>query len=129
MLALAYVQKPHFEKAVGELQTAIALSKGEPGQVAVLGYTYGVSGQRDEALKILHQLEKLSKERYVSAAYIALIYVGLGEKDAAFEWTHKAYEERSTWLARLKLLPVLDSIRSDSRFRRGSAGRAPAVTS
>jgi hypothetical protein len=41
---------------------------------------------------------------------------GLGEKDRAFEWLEKAYEERSDLLVYLKVEPRLDSLRGDPRF-------------
>ena len=47
---------------------------------------------------------------------IAVIYVGLGDKDHAFDWLDKAYAERSSWMSWLKVDPRLDSLRSDPRF-------------
>ena len=48
---------------------------------------------------------------------ILLIYIGLGEKDKAFEWLDKAYEQREGWNIQLKVDPVFDSLRSDPRFQ------------
>jgi hypothetical protein len=56
------------------------------------------------------------KQRYVSPYTIATIYAGLGEKDQAFKWLEKAFEERDIWLMNLKVDPVLKSLRSDQRF-------------
>jgi hypothetical protein len=47
---------------------------------------------------------------------IAAIYTALGEKDQAFAWLDKAYEERDSWMNYLKLDPRLDSLHSDQRF-------------
>jgi hypothetical protein len=65
---------------------------------------------------VLGQLEELSKQKYVPAFFIAIIYVGLGEKDQAFEWLEKAYQERNPNLVNLKVQPIFDPIRSDPRF-------------
>lgn len=46
-----------------------------------------------------------------------MIYVGLGEKDEAFAWFEKAYEERASWLVWFKTDPMLDALRSDPRYR------------
>jgi hypothetical protein len=43
-------------------------------------------------------------------------YVGLDEKDEAFGWFEKAYQQRSWWVVWIKMDPKLDSLRSDSRF-------------
>ena len=61
-------------------------------------------------------MKQLSKQRYVSSYYIALIYAGLGEKDLAFEWLENAYKERSDLLVYLNRDPRLDSLRPDPRF-------------
>jgi hypothetical protein len=46
-----------------------------------------------------------------------MIHAGLGEKDKAFEWLEKAYQERSEELLFLKVEPVLDPLRADPRFQ------------
>ena len=47
---------------------------------------------------------------------MALICVGLGQKDQAFEWLERAFDDRSIMLVWLKTEPRLDTIRSDPRF-------------
>jgi hypothetical protein len=66
---------------------------------------------------VLNELNRLSRKRYVSPYDVAAIYVGLGEKDQAFKWLERAYEERSEFLIWIKVNPALDSIRADSRFQ------------
>jgi hypothetical protein len=72
---------------------------------------------RGSALRVLGQLEELSQRRYVSPVSFALVYMGLSEKDQAFAWLEKAYEEHSDSLVGLKRLPEYDSLRSDPRFQ------------
>ena len=84
---------------------------------AALGRAYAVAGKRDEALKMLNELKERAKRSYVSPVGIAIIYVGLGEKEQAFSWLEKAYEDRSTWLIFLKVEPRFDPLRSDPRFQ------------
>ena len=57
------------------------------------------------------------KQKYVSPYFIALVYVGLGEKDQAFAWLEKAYQERHPYLILIKVEPVFDVLRSDPRFQ------------
>ncbi|HKZ79703.1 MAG TPA: hypothetical protein VJ124_15625 [Pyrinomonadaceae bacterium] len=57
-----------------------------------------------------------AKQRYVSSASIALIYSALGDQDQTFAWLEKADRERDGNLARLKVDPRFDSLRSDPRF-------------
>ena len=117
LLAFPYAQKAMYDEAIAEAQKAMDLAGGGiPLFVAQLGIIYSYSGKRDEAKKVLDELYELSKHRYVSPFYTALIYVGLGQKDQAFEWLEKAHEERDHPLETLKVEPMLDSVRSDPRY-------------
>jgi hypothetical protein len=75
-----------------------------------------LSGKRAEAQTNLNELQEISKQRYVSPAAIAMIYAALGDKDQAFAWLEKANKAHDALLARLKVDPRFDSLRSDPRF-------------
>ena len=47
---------------------------------------------------------------------VGVVYGGLGEKDEAFAWLDKAYEERSEDSVLLKAHPIFDPLRSDPHF-------------
>ncbi len=117
-IGLAYVQKRMYEKAIAELQEAVALGAvGGPSLYpALLAYAYAVSGRKTEARKILNELKQQMKQRHVSPFNIAEIHTGLGEKDRAFEWLEKAYEEHDEDLVFIRD-PILDPLRSDPRFQ------------
>ena len=72
--------------------------------------------ERSLALRALKELRELSNKRYVPSASFAIIYVGLGDKEQAFTWLEKAYEERSR-LPMLKIDPIWDPLRADPRFK------------
>jgi hypothetical protein len=81
-----------------------------------LGHALGVSGDRAEAQRVLDEMKDLSTRRYVPPESIAVVYVGLGDRDRAFQSFEKAYRERSmdSWVyPDLRL----DPIRSDPRFK------------
>jgi len=69
-----------------------------------------------EAQKTLDQLIERSKREFVLPFSIAMVYVGLGEKDQALVWLQKAYEYRDLILPGLKHDPTWDSLRSEPRF-------------
>ncbi len=112
IMGLSYVQKKMYEEGISELQKA----KDNPDSRALLGYGYAVAGKRSEAQNILEELQRLSKRKYVASAPVAIIYIGLGEKDKALERLEKAYDERLWEMAMLKVNPVFDPLRSDPRF-------------
>jgi len=111
-----YLQKQMYKEAIAELQAAVQLSGNSTIACAMLGHAYAASGNKEEALKMLNELKKRSEERYVPSYWIGMIYIGLGDKDQSFAWLNKAYEERSAWLAWLKVEPRFDSLRPDERF-------------
>jgi len=83
------------------------------GQLASL---YARANRKDDARKLLEELQQQAQERYVAPYWIAMIYVGLDENDNAFKWFEKAYEERSWFLIFIKMDPWMDSVRSDPRY-------------
>jgi len=104
-------------QAVSEYQKAVELSGANQDALAALAYGYVGIGKVAEARKILHDLEQKSASE-ISPYAVATIYAGLGEKQKAFEFLEKAYQERSVELSwSLKADPRLDSLRSDARFQ------------
>ncbi|PYU77620.1 MAG: hypothetical protein DMG50_30260 [Acidobacteria bacterium] len=115
-LGRAYALKGMYQDAIAAFQKGLDVSGGAPNYLSFLGYTYGVWGKRNEARKILRQLNQLSKRKYVSPYEIGLVYIGLGEKDMAFDWLQKAVADRSIPLVRLKAWEEMASLRSDPRY-------------
>jgi len=117
-LSFLYLQQGLHDDAISEAQKALALSGGENTLfAAILGYIYSMSGKIEKAKKVLTKLEKLSKQKYVSPYLVALIYLGLEQKEEALELIEKAYEQRDNRLMYLKIDPMLDPLRSDPRFK------------
>jgi tetratricopeptide (TPR) repeat protein len=90
---------------------------GSPVYISALGYAYAASGEKDKARKSLEELRELSKRRYVSPYWIAMLYAGLGDSDKAFEWLEMAYTEKSGGMVWLQAESQWDTIRSDPRFQ------------
>ena len=118
-LPAAYEQKGNYDKAIAEFKKAVLLQGANAESsfsLSGLGHVYGVSGKKAEARAVLDKLKQKSRQEYISAVHIALVYAGLGEKDQAFAWLEEAYKERSFQMQGLKLDPRWDSLRSDPRF-------------
>jgi hypothetical protein len=94
----------------------LELSMNWPIALSVLGNVYGVSGDKASAQKILDTLAELSSKKFVSSYGVATVYTGLGEKDKAFQWLNKAYDERSNWLVWLKADPRWAPLKTDKRY-------------
>ncbi|HEY9503186.1 MAG TPA: winged helix-turn-helix domain-containing protein [Pyrinomonadaceae bacterium] len=116
VLGHTYAASGQFDQAIVYAEKAVELSERAPGALGILGMIYGLAGRKAEAQKILQELLKLNERRYVTPAAIAYVYIGLDNKDEAFAWLDKAYQENSNFLAYLKQVPVADPLRSDPRF-------------
>ena len=117
MLGLAYKAKGDFPRAVAEGEKAREDESSIAWPLAELGHTYAVSGRKDEAEKILHELESRSKTRYVPAYHFAEIRLGLGNKEQAVTMLEKACADRSMLLTFVTSDPEFNSLRSDPRFK------------
>ena len=115
-LAHVYEQKALFEEALSELQLGMSLSSDSTFALARLGHGHAMAGRADKAHAVLDRLNALSKERYVSPYDIAMIHVGLQDKESAFTSLENAFEQRSLWMGYLNMEPQLDPLRSDARF-------------
>ena len=122
-----YLQQGKREEALAELRKADQMEVRLFTKVA-LGYGYAVSGQKEKALATLDEMRRESSDRPVPAFYLAMLYTGLGQKDAAFKWLRQAYQERAYRMIYLKVDPAFAILRSDPRFSRllRDIGLAPA---
>ena len=116
-LGLAYEEVGNWGAAISQFKMAATLSGGNPGMLSALSYAQAKSGQRDQALKTLHQLHLLSARRYVAADHIAMAHIGLGNDDEALTLLEKAFRERSSWLVTLAIEPRTARVRSNPKFQ------------
>ena len=116
--AFCLVAMGRYDESIAELQKAIALAVDVAVAIptGVLGYCYGKSGRRNEALRILDELEELSKRRYVSPMARALTYAGLGD-ERMFDALEDAYQQRAHSLIWLNVVPWWDDVRAHPRFQ------------
>jgi eukaryotic-like serine/threonine-protein kinase len=111
-----YEQMGMYPQAQQAYQSILAFAPHDPALLALLGHVYAVSGKTEAARDIISQLQQMSGSKYVPSLYVALIYIGLVEKDQAFAWLDKAYGERCDFLVYLPTDPMADPLRSDPRF-------------
>ena len=115
-MGLSYAQKGMYKEAIAEFEKAVSASSGSPLMRAEYANTLALSGDTNKAQAELNNLIEMSNQKYISAYHIAAIYVGLKDKDHAFEWLEKAFQDRADWMAFLKVDPRFDSLKSDPRF-------------
>ncbi len=114
VLGIVLGLQKHHDEAIAELQKAVELSKGGSVPLSALGYVYAVTGRRVEAEQILAKLLTLSEQNIVAPLYVALVYMGLGDKEQVFAWLEKI---KGKHMMRLVVIDErFDSIRDDPRL-------------
>ena len=115
--ASGYIEKGMYAEAIASARRATELSPAQTVSLAYEGFALARSGDRETARANLDKLLKLSSERFVPATHIALIYVGLGEREKALEWLEKGFEQRDPKMTFLKVEPKWADLRSEPRFQ------------
>jgi tetratricopeptide (TPR) repeat protein len=113
---VAYSEKGMHEEAIAALQTAAGIDDS-PLIRGVLACVLARAARRTEAQHIIDELITASKSKFVSQTSIAMGYVGLGEKDKAFEWLDKSlasHDEQIVWIYKH---PMFAPLRDDPRYK------------
>jgi len=111
-LAGAFYFKGMHAEALDELKKL-----GEQPDNPWLWGLYAKMGRRDDARRVADNLTRISTQEYVDPFGVAILYTGLGDKDQAFTWLEKAYQDRSAMMVQLKVEAIFDPLRSDPRFQ------------
>ena len=115
-LSQVYVKKGQTIEAQAEAEKCLELTKQSARFFSNLGFIRAVSGKRSEALTLVKELEDKYAKQQADATHIAVIYAGLREKDQAFAWLEKAFQDRSSLLVDLRVEFPFASLHEDSRF-------------
>jgi tetratricopeptide (TPR) repeat protein len=114
-LGMAYLLKGRPVEAFDEFQKADLLMHGFRRR-ALLGWAYGIAGKTAAARRILNEFLGETSHEPVPALAIAQVYIGLGDKDRAFEWLQKAVDQRDLEVT-LQWDSPYEPLRSDPRFQ------------
>ena len=117
LLGWAYANQGRYQDGIEEIQKSLTLDGMDASLSPDLAYIDALTGKKQEAQDILARLLALSKQVPVASGYIALVYIGLGNREQALNWLEKAYDQHSTLMQWLKTDPRFDSIRSEPRFQ------------
>jgi tetratricopeptide (TPR) repeat protein len=109
------IQEGNIRAAIPKMQKAAAMES--PAFVtAWLGYAYGASGDRAQAMAQMEELKKRSLRRVVTDFNLSIVYLGLGDRERALDYLERAYAADSQWMGWLKNDRIFDPLRSEPRF-------------
>jgi eukaryotic-like serine/threonine-protein kinase len=144
-LGWVYCYQRRFEESVAQLETAIAIdpdyhaakaflgmtllcmgkypeaieslnqARMIPGAAGLLGLAYARLGRTDQARELLAEMQR---GPVVNPHSLAIVHMGLGEVDQAFEWLERGIGEFTMMVNFAAVNPVLDPLRGDPRFGR-----------
>jgi DNA-binding winged helix-turn-helix (wHTH) protein/TolB-like protein/lipoprotein NlpI len=116
-LGMAFVQQSRYKEAIAEYEKTREISGDTPQLTAHIAQAMALSGKKSESRALLVELQQRATRQYVPPYSIALIHIGLGENQAAFDWLEKAYTDRSSGMIYFKVEPMLAPLRSDARYQ------------
>jgi TolB-like protein/Flp pilus assembly protein TadD len=112
----ACTQQGQYDRAFAEFHRAIELGGRSVNHIGVLGYAYGRSGDVHRAREHLEELAVRAAHGYVSAMWMALVHLGLGDLESLFHSLHRAFDERDGSLILITAAVEFDPVREDPRF-------------
>jgi len=105
--------------AVANLEKSIR-GPGEQSShyLAMLGAAYARAGQKQDAGRILTELNRRASEGLASAFDMAALHTALGDDEQALTWLERGYAQKDYWLVEMTAWPWFDHLRGNSRYQR-----------
>jgi TolB-like protein/Tfp pilus assembly protein PilF len=111
VLARVYIIQGMYQDAIAQLEKARTFNPRDPEVLGMLAYAYGRAGQREMALRLLGDVNHRQ-----TPFPMVWAYAGLGDKDQAFAWLERCFDERRIRMQWLNVDPLLVPLRADPRF-------------
>ncbi len=115
-LGKVYIEQKRFPEAMEQFEEARQFSGGNSETLSMIGYLWAIQGEAAKARDILAEMKRPSSVRYVPPFNLAVVHLGLGERDQVFDALEKAYQDHDVRLSFLKVDLKWDPLRSDPRF-------------
>jgi len=103
-------------EAIAVLEGANATFPEDPLIIGETAYCHAVAGDTPRARELLIELDGLASALYVSPVSRAMVHVGLGDHDRAFEELKRGIRERAFLLPYIGVDRTWDPLRADPRF-------------
>lgn len=118
ILAWSYLAKLQYEAALEQSNEGVRISAGISNLEAIPAITYAAMGETAKARDLLFQMKAKSERLHTEELWtgIAQVHALLGEKDQAFAWLERDFQNRDGGLTLIKVMPFVDSLRGDPRF-------------
>ncbi len=115
-LGQSYLKQGRSSEAIANFEKAVQLSNRDSVALAFLGYGHAATGNRPQAVAVAKELEERYAEKKSGGFYVAVVYAGLGDKDKAFEWLEKDFQNNED-LRNIGWAIPLEPLRDDPRYK------------
>lgn len=105
-----------FEESIAWAERLVQILGRTPASLYPLGLAHAVTGNREEARRLLLELENMHASRQECPSRIGLLYGVLGDPDSAFLWMERAIQCHEPFVLLIKMLPRAENLRPDPRF-------------
>jgi len=117
LLGSCYLQIGEHDDAIRAMETQVQVAGRSSVALGALGWAYALAGRAGEASKLLAELQERAQKEYVSFWSFAVIYLGLGEMDKAFDWFEKAIDEHDPLMLDFHVQPnYYDPLHTHPRY-------------
>jgi TolB-like protein/Tfp pilus assembly protein PilF/DNA-binding winged helix-turn-helix (wHTH) protein len=116
-LGQVYESLARYDQALEEFEKYRTLSGIPYEYKGAIAHLYAVQGRRAKVMKLLEELKAQHKPGDMLSYAIASGYVGLGDKDRAFQWLQNSCAEHSDDMVDFNDDIRMDPLRSDPRFQ------------
>jgi DNA-binding winged helix-turn-helix (wHTH) protein/TolB-like protein/Flp pilus assembly protein TadD len=113
-----HLVRKEYPEAVSTAEMTGRLNQVSTRPIAYGGYARAKLGETESARQALKQLTELAKQKYVPNVNIAVLQLGLGDKEAAISRLERAAEEKDPWMTFIKVEPIWFELSDDPRFQR-----------
>lgn len=116
-LGKVYAFQGNYGEAIGEFRHAVDATPDSPRYLCWLAYSYGISGNKPEAARLIERVLALARTRPIQNSDLAIAYTGLGDKRKALDWLERGFQEYDPWVVFIGYERTFDSLRSEPRFK------------
>jgi DNA-binding winged helix-turn-helix (wHTH) protein/tetratricopeptide (TPR) repeat protein len=106
-----------FEEAISTLRTVVDLTEHAPAPLGLLAMAYAGAHQREEAQRILADLQKRSLTETVPPGALLLGYMAVDDKQRAIDMLERGYAERDNYEIWIVADPLMDPLRNEPRYQ------------
>ncbi len=111
------IQEQRFAESLEAFERARSLGGEMPQVIGPMAQCYALMGDESRAREMLGRLCEMSRQRFVPAANLALVYLCLGERETALGLLEQSAARRETQIVLINMHPAYRSLKSEPRFQ------------